>query len=506
VSKHATPGCTCAHVHMPDHVCDIIRNGGIPILTLSESENGVYHLTAEEHNAKSGKTPPFIAISHVWSDGMGNPESSSLPGCLVASIQKKVDAVPHPDRPARVGFWMDTLCIPVSEDLRELRKLCIASMRHVYSLAYAVLVLEASVEAMSSHASVIEKTLAIYTTKWLRRLWTYQEGSLAKTLYFQLQDGAQEMQTFIDDATQLSRRQGTEGCFAPFITKAEIIVSSHFAFVNHIISDEIMEGNMDNNRSMFLLPMASSYTSRQTSRKTDETICAATILAIDVMPILSIKEDKEHGLSADDVADIRMQMLLCTIGTFDAFFIFNARPRLKQQGFRWAPRSFMGGLEGSFGGHCDTEFGLPEAKVVKWGPDLSRVGLQVQRLPGLPISSLPESFTSTQSSRFYLDPAGLTPSSFCYAVTLVPDHNGEYPVWNVNASYYLVLAHALKSNPESVAVLGKVIAPGPKLRHECLAWVELKQKNEGLGKDGLPVILIQLNRRDSGKGRSWVIV
>lgn len=65
VSKHAATGCTCEHIHMPNEACDIIRNGGIPILTVVDTGGGKYQLVAQEHNVKLGKKPEFIAISHV---------------------------------------------------------------------------------------------------------------------------------------------------------------------------------------------------------------------------------------------------------------------------------------------------------------------------------------------------------------------------------------------------------------------------------------------------------
>ncbi|THH14384.1 hypothetical protein EUX98_g9620 [Antrodiella citrinella] len=69
VSKHAVPGCTCEHIHMPDEAYDIIRGGGIPVVSLVDIGDGKYQLTVKEHNAERHKKPEFIAILHVWSDG-----------------------------------------------------------------------------------------------------------------------------------------------------------------------------------------------------------------------------------------------------------------------------------------------------------------------------------------------------------------------------------------------------------------------------------------------------
>ena len=94
---------------------------------------------------------------------------------------------------------MDTLCIPVQEDLDDLRKLCISKMRYIYSAANAVLVLESSMQSMPSTTSIVDKNLKIYTSKWLHRLWTYQEGALAKQLFFQFEDTSEEIQEILDE-------------------------------------------------------------------------------------------------------------------------------------------------------------------------------------------------------------------------------------------------------------------------------------------------------------------
>jgi hypothetical protein len=75
---------------------------------------------------------PYVAISHVWADGLGNPASNGLPRCQLdklfallgdlinpstfASIRfKKSSTIQRAlwNRTSRRYFWMDTFCIPV---------------------------------------------------------------------------------------------------------------------------------------------------------------------------------------------------------------------------------------------------------------------------------------------------------------------------------------------------------------------------------------------------------
>lgn len=53
----------------------------------------------------------FVAISHVWADGLGNPSANKLPQCQLSRLQGLVDnMVPAHQRP--MPFWIDTLFIP----------------------------------------------------------------------------------------------------------------------------------------------------------------------------------------------------------------------------------------------------------------------------------------------------------------------------------------------------------------------------------------------------------
>src|SRR5439155_7812231 len=71
ITKHIKP-CLCPHIgtEVGDDIVQILENGEIPVLSVVSSFSGI-HLVA-----KSTKDVDFyIAISHVWSDGLGNPRS-----------------------------------------------------------------------------------------------------------------------------------------------------------------------------------------------------------------------------------------------------------------------------------------------------------------------------------------------------------------------------------------------------------------------------------------------
>ncbi|KAF0317140.1 hypothetical protein GQ607_015657 [Colletotrichum asianum] len=59
-----------------------------------------------------GTQTRYVAISHVWSDGLGNPWSNRLCSCQLNHIQALVNGL-YPLDQAPVPFWIDSLVIPV---------------------------------------------------------------------------------------------------------------------------------------------------------------------------------------------------------------------------------------------------------------------------------------------------------------------------------------------------------------------------------------------------------
>lgn len=77
-------------------------------------------------------------------------------------------------------FWLDTLCIPISLDLK---KIGIRRMREVYECSDKVLVIDKDLQEFGE-SNGLEPLIRINMSKWARRLWKLHEGSLSKTLFF----------------------------------------------------------------------------------------------------------------------------------------------------------------------------------------------------------------------------------------------------------------------------------------------------------------------------------
>lgn len=413
---------------------------------------------------------------------MGNPNENALPKCQISHIQEMVNKVNFIDRQADeqyLGFWIDTLCIPVHEKQRELRKRCIVNMRHIYQSAAAVLVLESSLQSVSADAPILERSLRIYNSKWRRRLWTYQEASLNQEVYYQYDGKSQYVRDLQKERIEEEDALKAQGIYISFIDQLDSAVGGTFAFLSGAILGWIMDGSIDENRWMAFLPMTASFRCRQTTRKSDEVLCLATVLGIDPSPFLDIVAD--NGRGDQELADLRMQLLLQRyLGQIQPGIIFNIRPRMVTEGYRWAPRSSMGRASngtsgGGRGNRVDTR--APKvAKVHQWGPKSSDIGLQVS-YPGIKLTSTPALGVGIANGKFIVVNEKRA-SRTRYSVQLMPDNTGDFPAWKSQFQYIMVLDWEL-SPPDtlnSMAVLGRELSPGGRLCHECVAWVEMEEE------------------------------
>jgi hypothetical protein len=280
-----------------------------------------------------------------WSDGRGNPKGNSLPECQLRYLQDLMDKlyttkrdIPHGRRlfgPQRapeafdtsqdeVMFWMDTLCVPVDDD--SLKKKVIKQMRDIYGGAHRVLVIDSWIQELDLSARVIDKAARLYLSNWQHRLWTLQEALLAKNLYFQLKDGPQMMSEMWEE-NEKYQRVGT-GIYSSIVGLTLSLVPT-FGYSLEYRKDDL---GIEPPSGLFG-PMLVGIMRRLTSHKSDETICFATLLGLGSREMDMIYEAK---------GEARMEVFLSIIGKFEPGFIFNDLPRLEKQGFRWAPRTFLG--------------------------------------------------------------------------------------------------------------------------------------------------------------------
>ena len=142
---------------------------------------------------------PYVAISHVWSQGLGNRHNNAIYLCQLQRLQRYANRlVPPAHRP--VPMWIDTICVPLEADAR---MEAIKTMDAVYQNALAVLVVDQTLIDFDLASAIekgkkkdgsaqsgpkgwqIETLMRIKASPWAQRLWTYNEAFLAQQLFFQ---------------------------------------------------------------------------------------------------------------------------------------------------------------------------------------------------------------------------------------------------------------------------------------------------------------------------------
>ncbi|KAI0142837.1 hypothetical protein GGR57DRAFT_485354 [Xylariaceae sp. FL1272] len=184
-TRHVTPGCTCVMVRAPYRsLTSIIRKKMVPLISI-EYEDGFEGQIELSVHARS-RTSKYVAISHVWVDGLGNPRENALPTCQLIELRRSIKAL-HSSLADSEGpflFWMDTLCIPVQQADLTLQLDQIARMASIYKGAVASLVLDAELMDTllpydyNTRKLWPESRARIACSAWMTRSWTLQEGAL----------------------------------------------------------------------------------------------------------------------------------------------------------------------------------------------------------------------------------------------------------------------------------------------------------------------------------------
>lgn len=173
-----------------DEVIEVLRNGGIPLLEICDNKKEKEFKVIPFH--PKGDSPiKFVAISHVWSDGWGNEEENKLNICQVDFILRQIKRVTgRPDVP----FWMDTLVVPVAKHRAEYRKKAIRQIFDVFNSSRYTIILDNGLSGMDRGGpdKPAEAAMKIFSSMWMRRLWTLQEAYLSRNIYIPFEEDGQD--------------------------------------------------------------------------------------------------------------------------------------------------------------------------------------------------------------------------------------------------------------------------------------------------------------------------
>ncbi|KAL4807953.1 hypothetical protein BDV18DRAFT_168157 [Aspergillus unguis] len=355
-TAHTTTDCDCQHYGpLIDDVISILQTGGVPLLSITSTKREPY-FKVEVERYTEGKR--YIAFSHVWSDGLGNPSDNTLPQCQLLRIQgllvELVSGMRSRDLVNRMAFrelwskkfhgpsllfWMDTLCIPVSDEHRDLRSKAIKSMKTVYERAFRVLVLDGDIETFPS-TDYTQSFMRIRLSAWMRRLWTLNEGVLANKLCIRFADGfldVQERSRARQKETYGSKLAGIKDSYGTPLADA---TSFHWKFRLlrlNVISETDPRffkrtatelRSPEERRCDGIMEAFSAALYRSTSKERDEMLCFASLIGWDISLL--------KGLPFED----HMHALLSTESQLPQGILFLAGPRMRQRGWRWAINRF----------------------------------------------------------------------------------------------------------------------------------------------------------------------
>jgi hypothetical protein len=317
---HVSNDCTCDFMAVPlAELHGLVEGFHIPLILYHPPEdihpNG--HLTVVKKT-----DAPNTVFSHVWADGLGNRGGNSLPICQLSRLQKMSNELFNADTVDPVPFYIDTLCVPRDRDIR---KKAIRKMRDVYIEAKRVLVLDQDISSSSMEQGITRISVSLVFSGWMRRLWTYQEGVLNSSLYFQLRDSILPLQTirdWIHSITQADNLwKGTPGEYSI----AKYVLS-------YLVTTLEVKNTQSMPRSLSLVAICDALNWRSTSRTEDETIVLSIILGHDTAAL----QDTSNSGSE------RMKKFLRTIGRIPISLAVYSGDRIEEDGFRWAPKSLLG--------------------------------------------------------------------------------------------------------------------------------------------------------------------
>ncbi|KAI1499752.1 hypothetical protein F5X99DRAFT_388858 [Biscogniauxia marginata] len=310
-TKHAD-GCDGCHdvVADPEELRGILERGKIPlILSIEEDDksSSIMFVEAEPWMA-------YVAISHVWSDGLGNLKRNALPRCQLLRLSQMVRSLPGESSDI-ILFWCDTICVPPdSAGMDDAQALALGQMRSIYADASTVLVLDSwlfnSTMKDKTHAEIIMK---IFCCTWNTRLWTYQEGALARSLYFQFRDRVYNLDVGIQEMSRLASPVANLTVSHPLLVR--------YHSLRGFRKQQTSEAK--------LLAIAHELGHRTTSVGTDEALCLAVLL----------------GLNAEEMArtepSLRMEMFWRMLPSVPQSIVFYDGTTFDIDGLRWAPTTFL---------------------------------------------------------------------------------------------------------------------------------------------------------------------
>lgn len=344
-TRHIGKECDCEELSIDaEALYDILKTKALPLIRVRPSQT-LGELSIDL--VASQPTSRYVALSHVWADGLGNPDANALPRCQLSNLRKLVQELniaahsrdtrdhrakakdaeeEHEEEEEELLLWCDTLCCPVQP--KKAKHLALEYMYRTYRNATHVLVLDASLMQYNVESlDIDEVSMRILTSPWMRRLWTLQEGALpavTNRLWFQLSHTALNLREF---------RMNAHEKYLSSISRSGLagdILKRMGSFANIFVKDNSERPGAD------LGKVIEALHHRSVSVPSDEPLLIGNLLGIDSAPILN------GGDAADALRINRLwRMIPSTRHRIPSNLLFRVGPRLAEPGLKWAPATLL---------------------------------------------------------------------------------------------------------------------------------------------------------------------
>ncbi|KAJ4372383.1 hypothetical protein N0V83_004157 [Neocucurbitaria cava] len=337
-----------------EEVIEILNKGKIPLLKFTKGASRNMITLEVTDNSRS---PEYATISHVWADGYGNTKDNKLYRCqldyfseLLKEAQKqrmRFRMGQAGKKPEPLPFWIDTLLIPVqkTQTHRDARRKAIHQIYNVFSKAKYTIVIDNGLNDMALDDKDYTVTaMRILASGWMRRLWTLQEAFLSRKLLFAFKSGGSDVRPLVDldDIEDWYDETDTE-----LVSNLPATAQSYY---NNLLGPD-RKARIHNLTSTNAVGLIASVWRaaqwRTTSHVEHETLALATLLNLNL-------EKKSFGTAQllpdnagtkqkldEMMRDFWLVLEENSPGAIPPGIIFLPGDRIREQGFGWAPTTWM---------------------------------------------------------------------------------------------------------------------------------------------------------------------
>ncbi|KAI9670599.1 MAG: hypothetical protein M1831_005819 [Alyxoria varia] len=320
----------------------LLLEGEVPVIRVGLTSNS----TIEVAVVPFREGMHYTAVSHVWADGLGNPNSNEVAECQVwrlVAILRETRSENRRSAPSETQswpqscvdsgnvsdaheeceefhVWIDTLCCPVHNQAARLQ--AIATINTTFARATSTIVLDAELQDIDiSKISDLEVVAHIFSCGWSRRLWTFLEETLSENVWIQFRDGQQNLRALA--------RSVIEQNLDPSLPSPACAIVFGMIWELQRLSGDVPERLRGPMQFPFLV---GSIKGRVATKPNDEALCLASLLDVDTEAIVQAPK-RERAQTFWKCMERSPQYQI------PSSIVFYRGPKLEQSGFRWAPKS-----------------------------------------------------------------------------------------------------------------------------------------------------------------------